>query len=159
VQYYREVGHVSYVIFDCTQLLTFNLNDEVDINLLLSDFKELNFKINTEVKQIKKTHLDKWVKSYFIELVNDEFIGEFEDWKEKDDIPESIITFGKLIVKLANNEIISGLSVILVHYANELVEKDKVFSQEIKINDIYEGLYHSSCFGISGNIIILNIIN
>jgi hypothetical protein len=129
----------------------------------LTDFEREHirkqYKINTEVKQIKKTHLDKWVKSYFIELVNDEFIGEFEDWKEKDDIPESIITFGKLIVKLANNEIISGLSVILVHYANELVEKDKVFSQEIKINDIYEGLYHSSCFGISGNIIILNIIN
>ncbi|PLR77519.1 hypothetical protein CU633_09980 [Bacillus sp. V3-13] len=151
---------MAYVIFDCTQFLTFNMKGKVDIENILQIFNKLDFSFQIgDIEYKKRQYLKKWIKSTLVELKNDEFIGEFEEWKEKDNIPVPIIEFANCIQGIAEDERVDNLTLILVHYVYEQEENNKLFEITINPSKIIEGLYHASVFGNSGNIVILNIEN
>lgn len=152
---------MSYVIFDCTQLIAFNTNAEIDFQYLLEPLGELNLKLVTSesIQTKKKVYLEDYLLNHLFELSNDEFVGHFEDWKNFDDAPEEITKFATILKNIASHNSIDVLRLFLVNYASEDKQEDSISQVEVLSDSIMEGLFHFSCFGSSGNILILTVRN
>lgn len=90
---------VADVLFDCTQYLTFEASESGDgLSFLLPSFeKSEDFKMlqDKEISERKLSHLNEYLHRYMVELINQEFIGDFDEWFEFDEIPQPIC-FGNL---------------------------------------------------------------
>jgi predicted NodU family carbamoyl transferase len=149
------------VLFDCTQFLTFEATESGDgLSFLLASFgKNEDFKMlqDKEISERKLSHLNEFLNKYTVELVNQEFIGEFDEWFEMDEIPQPIKQFGQNIKELIERKLIEQLTIILVRYAYDERAADNIFVGDFPVENIYDGLYHASCFGNSGNIVVIRI--
>ncbi|OKQ00004.1 hypothetical protein [Paenibacillus sp. P46E] len=151
------------VIFDCTQFLSFDLDVEADVDvssLIVSLFEKSNlFRVLSKsvISEHKLSHLAQFINTDTVEIQNQEFIGEFDEWFEMDEIPYPIQQFGQSIQELYKNKYIKKLTIILVRYAYSEKNTDTVFIEDYQCENIYEGLYHASCFGNSGNIVVLRL--
>lgn len=152
---------MSYVIFDCTQLISFNTKTETDLQYLLEPLGELNLKLAASelIQDKKKVYLEEYFLNHIFELLNDEFLGYFEDWKNYDDAPEEIIKFALIIKNIASHNSIDTLRLILVNHASENKEEDTISKVEVSPDNIMEGLFHISCFGDGGSILVLTLRN
>ncbi|MGG4147627.1 hypothetical protein ABEW34_31425 [Paenibacillus algorifonticola] len=165
---WRSLSHPSFrgevmadVLFDCTQFLTFEANECGDVlSLLLPLFEKSNdFMVlqEREISERKISHLNEFLNRHTVELVNQEFIGEFDEWFEFDEIPQPIKQFGQNIKELIERKIIEQLTIILVRYAYGEESADNIFVGDYRVDNIYDGLYHASCFGNSGNIVVIRL--
>lgn len=149
------------VLFDCTQFLTFEARETGDcLPFLLASFeRNEDFKIlqNNEISEKKLSHLNGFLNNYTVELVNQEFIGEFDEWFEFDEIPQPIKQFGQNIKELLERKLIEQLTIVLVRHAYDEKATDNIFVGDFRVENIYDGLYHASCFGNSGNIVVLRV--
>ncbi|WP_411704764.1 hypothetical protein [Edaphovirga cremea] len=82
--------------FDCTQLISFKWEEKEkpslnDVNL----FESIGFDVlmDDSIRQVKKEYFKTYDCEYFIELFNQEFSGEFEDWLVYDAPPLLILQF------------------------------------------------------------------
>lgn len=75
--------------FDCTQFFSFDTNLSLKEILLLSDLKNYEFLIlkSDDISEVKKRYLEKYMSSYLIELKNDNFIGDLQDWSNFESPP------------------------------------------------------------------------
>lgn len=110
-----------------------------------------------EISERKISHLNEFLNRHTVELVNQEFIGEFDEWFEFDEIPQPIKQFGQNIKELIERKIIEQLTIILVRYAYGEESADNIFVGDYRVDNIYDGLYHASCFGNSGNIVVIRL--
>ncbi|WP_170219841.1 hypothetical protein, partial [Lysinibacillus mangiferihumi] len=86
----------------------------------------------------------KYMSSYLIELKNDNFIGDLQDWSNFESPPIIVEFFSDISEKIAKNINITNYSIILCKFAQENVTEDKVL--EIKSNEILPALYNMSKF-------------
>lgn len=128
---------------------------EAQINHINNGFKVLQ---EREISERKLLHLNGIFNRHTVELVNQEFIGEFDEWFEFDEIPQPIRRFGQNIKELLESKFIEQLTIILVRYAYAEQAADQIFIGDYSVESIYDGLYHASCFGNSGNIVVLRIV-
>ncbi|WP_139489506.1 hypothetical protein [Brevibacillus dissolubilis] len=151
---------MAEVTFDCTQFLSFDVDGDFGISSLNGYFEGNGYDVLFEksIEPVKLTHLRRMLQSITIELRNQEFMGEFDEWFEMENIPSKIVEFGDVIQELYKNEYIKNLTVILVRYAYNNYLDDQVFFGEYRIEDVNEGLYNASCFGNSGNIVALRFV-
>lgn len=150
---------MANVLFDCTQFLTFE-SSRVEAELFLTSFqKDEYFKMvrGKEISKKKLLHLSRFLNSHTVELVNQEFVGEFDEWFEFDKIPEKIRQFGQNIMRVMEWNSIEQLAIILVRYAYDEKNSDNIFTGDVRLENIYDGLYRASCFGNSGNIVVIRI--
>lgn len=149
------------VLFDCTQFLSFEANECGDaLSFLQPSFDKSNdFKLlqEREISERKLSHLNEFLNRFTVELVNQEFIGEFDEWFEFNEIPQSIKQFGQNIKEIIEKKSIEQLTIILVRYAYDEKVADNIFVGDYRVEDIYDGLYHASCFGNSGNIVVIRL--
>jgi hypothetical protein len=149
------------VLFDCTQFLTFKVSGSREGLTFLSALfeREEDFKIieDEEISPKKLSHLNEFLNNYTVELVNQEFIGEFDEWFEFDDIPQPIKQFGQNIKELLEGKLIEQLTIIMVRYAYDEKDTDNIFVGDFRVENIYDGLFHASCFGNSGNIVVIRV--
>ncbi|MDP4095827.1 hypothetical protein OIN60_03355 [Paenibacillus sp. P96] len=149
------------VLFDCTQFLSFEANECGDVlSFLLPSFgKSDDFKLlqEREISGRKLSHLNEFLNKFTVELVNQEFIGEFDEWFEFNEIPQPIKQFGQNIKEFMEKKSIEQLAIILVRYAYDEKAADNIFVGDYRVEDIYDGLYHASCFGNSGNIVVIRL--
>lgn len=152
---------MSYVIFDCTQLIAFNTKTETDFQYLLEPLGELNLKLVTSesIQNKKKVYLEEYLLNHLFELLNEEFLGYFEDWKNFDDAPEEITKFAFIIKNIASHNSIDILRLFLVNHASEDKQEDTISQMEVSPDNIMAGLFHFSCFGDAGSTLILTIRN
>lgn len=132
--------------FDCTQFFSFDTNLSLKEILLLSDLKNYEFLIlkSDDIREVKKRYLEKYMSSYLIELKNDNFIGDLQDWSNFESPPIIVEFFSDISEKIAKNINITNYSIILCKFAQENVTEDKVL--EIKSNEILPALYNMSKF-------------
>lgn len=149
------------VLFDCTQFLTLEASESGDgLSFLLASLgRNEDFKIlqDKEISEKKLSHLNEFLNNFTVELVNQEFIGEFDEWFEFDEIPQPIKQFGQNIKELLERKLIEQLTIILVRYAYDEKAADNIFVGDFRVENIYDGLYHASCLGNSGNIVVIRI--
>lgn len=150
------------MIFDCTQFISLKLNvSEHNIRGLLDDFKELGFEItlDEELDSKKVNYLRDYLEDYSVELVNDQFLGCFDIWTEKKDVPAMILDFAKAIEKILSCDYIKRLKIILVDYVSQNKELNHVVEMECTVSEIVDTLYFqsSSCFDAWGNMMIVTV--
>ena len=103
------------IIFDCSQFLVgCNPRKEIKIKSQHDDLKNIfnewwgkKIFIDSEISEVKLNFvrgcLNSTVSAYiFLELQNEEFIGEFEDWKKVEHVPQKILNFEKSIKTFVN---------------------------------------------------------
>ncbi|OAB38433.1 hypothetical protein [Paenibacillus glacialis] len=153
---------MAEVIFDCTQFFSFDMDENSDVPYLLTVFGETNsFEVlpGHEIQAEKISHLNRFIDSTTFELQNQEFLGEFDEWFELEKVPSEIVKFGHNVQELCRNKHFKNLTIILVRYAYSEKDDDNVFVGEFHRDNIFEGLYHASVFGNSGNIVVLRLRN
>ncbi|TKI59764.1 hypothetical protein FC756_20265, partial [Lysinibacillus mangiferihumi] len=76
-----------------------------EILLLLSDLKNYEFLIlkSDDIREVKKRYLEKYMSSYLIELKNDNFIGDLQDWSNFESPPIIVEFFSDISEKIAKN--------------------------------------------------------
>lgn len=126
-------------------VFSFDTNLSLKEILLLSDLKNYEFLIlkSDDISEVKKRYLEKYMSSYLIELKNDNFIGDLQDWSNFES-PPIIADFFLIFQKKVKNINITNYSIILCKFAQENVTEDKVL--EIKSNEILPALYNMSKF-------------
>ena len=145
--------------FDFTQFISLNskLPYEDIRNIIKNIFSELKFSIVEfeEIELVKKDYFDNYWLKYTFELVKDDFLGDFMNWKEINKVPREISDFEKAIEKLLQLEI-DKIQISICSFAerglttNEevSVKKDKLVKELFKMSP-----YSSVC----PNNMIINI--
>ncbi|MFT2796423.1 hypothetical protein [Serratia sp. N21D137] len=131
--------------FDCTQMISFEYYKESKQGLLgLSNFEKIGFEVllDKDIRQVKKTYFQSGKSEYFIEFVNKEFSGEFEDWVDFDNPPKVIIDFACEIKNFAIINDLSNVKIFLTFFAEKGITKDHVVSCEP--NDLLHAFFMMS---------------
>lgn len=151
---------MSLVLFDSTQFVTFDLTngEALEVRDVINEFKDQGFSVldNSEIKQKKLTYLSKYLSSEVVELEQSEFLGEFEDWKDKEEIPIKVLSLSNSVKKLANSGCVNNLKVILIEYASEDKERDHIHEENVNITELPGKLFlaSKSCFDVWANVMV-----
>lgn len=147
--------------FDCTQFLSFNWRGDTDVASTITELKD-TFSIipQNEITPEKLYYLEPFLQPVTFELFNQEYGAEFGTWFERDNIPDSLVTFSSQVRKIHEHDGVHSLTVILVHFADcEKEIETRAFFGEFHISQIYDALYHASCFERSGEIVVLRFLD
>jgi len=130
---------MSYVIFDCSQFLTFScVKAEVKNEVARFGMKVL---LKEEIAKKKLTYLSPFLEEKIIELFDQEFLGVFEDWQEEENPPIELVNFKKEITDFCSKMNIKSLKLIIISCASENIEEDTIVSKEVQIDQFYKGLF------------------
>lgn len=156
------IDAVSIVLFDCTQFISIKIQDNIDtLNDLIERYKELSFKIvnESEIKPQKLDYLKNHLQDYTVELKHDQFLGIFDNWKDKSKVPNEIIRFADITKDIVNTLSVESLKIIFVDYASEKRELDHLIQAECTVNNLIDILFYqsSSCFEAWGNVMIVTV--
>lgn len=154
---------MSYCIFDCTQLLTFNicnLENIENVKLMLEQFG-FDVKAQNKINNNKLEYLKAWLFNYVVEILDLEFLGEFEEWKDISEPPAKIIKLVDAIERIKEDNNIEELKLIIVSSASEDKEFDNILETETGIQDLKNNLFLMSSwnFDIKLDTLILKISN
>lgn len=151
---------MAFILFDCTQFISFDFKPEIDINTMIKNFERIHFStlVDSEIKKTKINLLKKYLHANTIELINDEFIADFQEWIDEEEIPHSIMKFSNLVKRVIENENIESLNIVLVRYFYETIEKNIFTVVDVSESEIINGLFNMSCYGEAGNILILKVL-
>lgn len=153
---------MSLILFDCTQFINIKIKDNSE-NLIdtLKKYEELDFEMlmETEIQSKKMIYFKDYLEGYTIELKHDQFLGFFDDWIEKDKVPNQILRFANISSEIINNPFVEEIKIIFVEYASENKELDHLVQVECDINNLVEKLFYqsSACFDEWGNIMIITV--
>ena len=129
--------------FDCTQFITFNDNGDDVLKKMHYVFENSDFTIlpKSKIQAVKLNYFSQDLCEYVFELVNDEFLGDFDDWKEIDCIPNSIQDFILEITKVVEFGA-EDLKVILTNFAERGKTSD--FHTCVKVSELKKALHYMS---------------
>lgn len=153
---------MSYTIFDCTQLITMNTQERNSIENIKRAFEQLGFIVKTH-NQISKNKLD-YFKGYLnntvIELVDKEFIGEFEDWRDISNPPIKIMKLMEKLKDILKDKSIEDLKLIIVSSASENKEEDNILQLVTSEQDFATNLFSMSGwnFDLKTDVLILKLV-
>lgn len=105
--------------FDCTQFISFTLSENPINNNIIILLKKEGFTLieKNYIRKAKIDYFNNYIENQFFELKNDNFIGEFEDWTEKDTPPKIITEFLDIIKEWMYQLNVSNFKFILTSYA------------------------------------------
>ncbi|TVX93168.1 hypothetical protein [Paenibacillus agilis] len=153
---------MSYTVFDCTQFVTLDTHDDNSIENIKEAFKQLGFdlKFNEQISNNKLIYLKDHLKTTVIELVDKEFIGEFEDWEDVSSPPIKIIKFIKILKIILKDRNIGSLKLIIVNNASENKKEDNILELISSEEDLNTSLFSISSwnFEFKTDVLILKLI-
>jgi hypothetical protein len=131
--------------FDCTQFITFDLiSSEATVERLLEPFKYLGFELvfDFNIRQVKRDYFKQYINQCFVELKDDNFMGEFEDWVEQDSPPRAVRKFIEEIEVLLEIHMVKNVRIMLTFFAEEGTTTIENIS--VSRDDIKNGLFSMS---------------
>jgi hypothetical protein len=127
--------------FDCTQFITFDIEENSKIDDFINLFNSIGFTVIPfkKIRNVKKEYFKKYFRSNVYELKWDEFLGYFDEWQENEETPKPILDFTNILQNIIQCSTIINLKVILTNFAEEGLSTNEV----IKISDkkVIEGLF------------------
>ncbi|MEY9867598.1 hypothetical protein ABIE66_002977 [Peribacillus sp. B2I2] len=148
---------MSFVIYDCIQFITFDADETFSKALFLEENEHIQaILLKPEVKE-KYLYINNYFKENVFSIYDQEFIGDFDEWKEFNKSPIEIQSFCFEIKRIVQNKSISNVSIILIYYVNEQEEENNIVTVNTTSTNIIEGLFKASLFEKEGNIFIINI--
>jgi hypothetical protein len=126
--------------FDCSQLIAFNWNKSVPPSSI-SLFEEISFKVkcNDEIRRIKLDYFKIRNDEYCIDFIDENFVGEFEDWEEYEKPPKRILDFSNVIEKFILINELKNVRLFISFFAEEGRSDDHY--EKIKCSDLLETLF------------------
>jgi hypothetical protein len=136
---------MSYAIFDCSQFISFDR----DIPYSTSDFagfEKLGFGIimRPNIREAKLDYIERHCMSQIVELFDQNFGGEFEDWQDNTPPHDSITNFVDEVERFSRNLGLSKITLVFIACASEDREEDLNVVEELPFSKIYEGLLEIS---------------
>ncbi|UHA74515.1 hypothetical protein [Paenibacillus sp. 481] len=133
---------MSYSIFDCSQFITFNCDEEI-LKKEVARFERLGIKVllKEELTEKKQAYLKPFLQKTVIELFDQEFVGLFEDWEEEGNPPIEIINLKTETAEFCSQMDIKSLKLIIISCASENIEEDTIISKTVHIDQFYAGLF------------------
>lgn len=129
--------------FDCTQFITFNLEKDKNIlDSVVDEFSKIGFHVILDIRDIKKVYFKEYLGEYFIELKDDNFMGEFEDWELENEPPKRIKDFMSVVKKIIKRKNIKNFTVMLTYFAEIGDSTNKVIN--VDSSNIQQGLFSMS---------------
>lgn len=131
--------------FDCTQMLSFDRNVVSD-DLLesIADFHAQGFNVlyDEDVCSFKKKYFNISGDSFVVELRDDNFSSEFDNWEILETPPKKISDFSKKITDIMKNGRVKNVNVYIVFFADPGISKTINICCDIE--DIFRGLFNMS---------------
>lgn len=151
---------MSYAIFDCSQFVTFDTGCPFDLGKAEQIFTAKGFAVRTnqDIDLKKRAYFSDVFGDIILEIVDDEFLGNnFDDWSDKNDVPEQVQGLANAIEELESFFDLSGLKIILVDSADADTQKNFLVNRKMESQDLREELFFVSSknFDLYGNVYIL----
>jgi len=135
---------MSYIIFDCSQFLTFDLSTGPKLQREeILDFESIGFEVllNDKIVKTKQDYLRPYLQTEIVELIDQEFQGIFEDWKEVNNPPDQLLDLITVIKNFWLSREVENLKLIIIGYASENIEKDHLIEKTVFSDKFFEGLF------------------
>ena len=141
--------------FDCTQFVTFTYSESPTAQDIIASFEKQGFTLIEKnfIRKSKIIFFSDYIENKFYELKNDNFMGEFEDWVEKDNPPNTIIEFIQTLKEWMYKINVSHFKVFLTSYA-ELngntscraikTPYDSLLNELFKMSNYYYGKHYDN---------------
>lgn len=147
--------------FDFTQFISFDsdLSYDETFDLVKKLFQEAHFLIipYDNMRNVKKDYFREYWMKYSFELERDDFLGDFIEWTNIKDVPESILQFIDIVNKLRTYNI-SGLRLIICSSAERMKTGNEIVS--INYEKIFDELFKMSIHSfICPDNLIISITN
>jgi len=144
--------------FDFTQFISFDSNISYDEakKLVENTFIEDNFSIVEfdNMDEVKKNYYRDYWKKYTFEVQNDNFLCDFVEWENLNEVPESIL---KVIKKLEEFSYICNSEIVFIicYFAEHMKTKNEVVYIPVNklVNEFFKMSIHS--FECPDNLIIV----
>lgn len=151
----------NITIFDCSQLLTFTERKMNDYEKVFESLQKEGYIVASkqQIEEEKLEYLRNYLGEKVIEIVDQEFQGEFEDWKEKENVPKKL---NNLICKLKEVQAYfqdHKFKIIFVNNATEDKSEDIILEVHSTIKDLPNDLFLMSWwnFQIKVDTLIVNV--
>lgn len=150
---------MSKILFDCSQFITLiSRTKEPNIEEIKSIYSNKSFdvKVNTEINHQKLSYFSNEFLEVTIEIVDKEFLGNFEDWKVETDVPLRIREFAEATNEMVNLLDVNEYKIIFVEYASSTSSQDSIARRTLESEDLIEELFYASRynFELFGNVYI-----
>lgn len=150
------------VIFDCTQFITFNYEGKNSFERYKSDFESIGLEVRERngVNYGGKSYFKEDINDIVIELFDQEFLGEFEDWKEINNPPEKIVKLIRILENIIDDRLFNEFKVILVSACDEVEEDNEVYRVNSSKENLKENLFLMSFYNFEDyyEIVMINLI-
>ena len=128
--------------FDCTQFISFDyLKKDADIvDVITKKMEKIGFETlqGEQIRSVKGEFFCEQKRGFFLELKNEEFLGEFYQWKIENNPPLKITEFKDVIEESLGKYDISNLKLFFTYFAEE-ESSTEVF--EVGRDRIMQGLF------------------
>lgn len=134
--------------FDATQFITFDISDDNGhiVKQVRERFESLGFEVlqDNDIRKVKKQYFNEYIKTVFLELKDETFIGEIELWQDNTDmvLDERVKLFVEQLIWLYNQVEVNNLSLILTVFAEEGFTSNGVL--EVAPDKILKGILKMS---------------
>lgn len=134
--------------FDATQFITFDISDDNGhiVKQVRERFESLGFEVlqDNDIRKVKKQYFNEYIKTVFLELKDETFIGEIELWQDNTDmvLDERVKLFVEQLIWLYNQVEVNNLSLILTAFAEEGFTSNGVL--EVAPDKILKGILKMS---------------
>lgn len=146
--------------FDATQFITFDISDKNEhlVEQVRKRFESLGFEVlqDNDIRKVKKQYFNGYIKTVFLELKDETFIGEIELWQDNMDmvLDKRVKLFVEQLIWLYNQAEVYNLSLILTGFAEEGFTSNGVL--QVKPDEILKGILKMSRYNY--DIMVDNLI-
>ncbi|AOH55142.1 hypothetical protein ABE28_012355 [Peribacillus muralis] len=148
---------MSFVIYDCIQFISFNADETFSTASFLEENEHIQVSLLKTEDKDKYLYINHYFKENVFRMYDQEFLGEFDEWKTLNKVPKEIQSFSLELNRIVKDESISNVSIILIDYVDELEEENNIVTVHTASTSIIEGLFKASIFKSEGNIFIMDI--
>lgn len=148
---------MSFVIYDCIQFITFDADETFCKVSFLEENEHIQAILLNPEDQDKYLYINHYFKENVFSIYDQEFLGEFDEWKNFNKVPREIESFSLELKRIVQDKYISNVSIFLIDYVDEQEQENNIVTVNSTSTNIIEGLFKASIFENEGNIFIMNI--
>ncbi len=134
---------VERIPFDCSQFIMFDSELALDVCKIKLIYSENGFIVNVNecVGSSKLPYLSEHRLQNIVEIVDEEFVGEFNDWEFAQQVPQKIEKFVKSTQNLFDEYKIDKFKFMFVEHVRIPFTRNSIFVKKIDKSKILEDLY------------------
>lgn len=152
----------QYVIFDCSQFVTFNCEGKDSFERYKKDFEEIGFKVRgkDKIRYFGKSYFKNDISDDVVELFDQEYLGVFDDWEDVNNPSEKIIKLINILENIIDDRLFKEFKLILVSSCDVVEEDNEVCRINSSKENLSKNLFLMSGYNLEEycHILMINLI-